>query len=777
VRRSRSSRSLSYTDALKLLGVDENPALGVIGRIGSVAALGASVATVGALDLFSVRDELVDLGNAAIKTLRERLSGLGSFDRTQRLTAAHAVLVITAFFEAFDEALRADGFIDIRNLQLSRGEQAALATGSGAFPQGYRGLVSELVDSPVPRPAASQPYEDVLAELRQYYESLLKLVETFVRGLATFEDDSERITQSIRHLEKSVPGGAIRRYEIGFRALAVDAPEFGVWVSLIEGQATRASVGSLKDEMREGLAAVEAGLAVTAGGSDAMLIPSLMASYHGRLARPILESTSAVDGIVFPSLQDGYISPHCRIGASRYGSEPARQSWWSTQPVATDAVAAVVSHLTGPDAARVPAVVLGQPGSGKSLLTEVLAARLAESGFLPVRVELRNVAEDVPLQAQVELAIHLATGETVSWPQVVRSAGHRLPVVLIDGLDEMLQASDLPHADYLEEVQRFQDREYSMGRPVAVLVTSRLIVTDRLRYPAGCVVMRLEPFDEDQVRGWLTVWNGVNKAGFARRAVRELPAETVLAHQELSAQPLLLLMLALHDATDNALQRSEPALGRAELYDRLVTDFAGREVRRRTPGLSIDAERQAIEEAIHRLAVVALAMFTRRRTSATEAEIDQDLLTLLDESGQSSPRGFRQGGPAATALSVIGTFFFVHSSQVISEGGQVNRSFEFLHATFGEFLVARIAVSWSAGLATWADGPSLSLSNTDWTQHAAAVIPFSFAFLPSRPSVIEFCSGLIARLPTSMRTEMYDRLAGFVEWAMMADLGSAPDHI
>jgi predicted kinase len=97
--------------------------------------------------------------------------------------------------------------------------------------------------------------------------------------------------------------------------------------------------------------------------------------------------------------------------------------------------------LTSVEATTAPLVVLGQPGAGKSLLTKVLAARLPAADFLPVRVALREVPAEAEVQDQIDYAIRAATGERVEWPDLSRSAGGAMPVVLLDGFDELLQAT------------------------------------------------------------------------------------------------------------------------------------------------------------------------------------------------------------------------------------------------------------------------------------------------------------------------------------------------
>jgi hypothetical protein len=90
----------------------------------------------------------------------------------------------------------------------------------------------------------------------------------------------------------------------------------------------------------------------------------------------------------------------------------------------------------------------------------------------------------------------------------------------------------------------------------------------------------LEPFDDEQVSQWLRVWNGTNTAVFAARGPQTAACRQRLVHAEIARQPLLLLMLALHDADGNPLQRLESRLNQAELYERLLAAFARREVRK-----------------------------------------------------------------------------------------------------------------------------------------------------------------------------------------------------
>jgi hypothetical protein len=390
-------------------------------------------------------------------------------------------------------------------------------------------------------------------------------------------------------------------------------------------------------------------------------------------------------------LGDTYVNPDYRAAAVGRTDRFAEEAWWGEQPVRDDLEAFMAGHLTSPQAVKAPLLILGQPGSGKSVLTQMLAARLPAAEFLVVRVVLREVEADADLQTQIEHAVRSVTGENLTWPDLVRSAGDALPVVMLDGFDELLQATGVSQTDYLMRIEGFQAREADQGRPVAVLVTSRTAVADRARPVDGMVVARLEPFRATQVGLWLGVWNKANTAGLASRGLQPLTPQTALQHPELASQPLLLLMLALYDGDGNRLQRADAALGEAELYERLLASFAGREVgksRADLPGSMFD---DAVERELLRLSVAAFAMFSRGRQWTSEAELDTDLAALLGPP-DSEPAREELRAPLSAAQVVAGRFFFIHEAMATRDNTQL-RTYEFLHATFGEFLVARLVAS------------------------------------------------------------------------------------
>jgi hypothetical protein len=285
------------------------------------------------------------------------------------------------------------------------------------------------------------------------------------------------------------------------------------------------------------------------------------------------------------------------------------------------------------------------------------------------------------VQEQVEQAIRSAIGETVSWAALARDAGRAQPLILLDGFDELLQATGIHQSDYLQRVSDFQRREADLDRPVAVIVTSRVAVADRARLPVGALAVRLEPFDEAQTARWREFWNAADPAR------RPLSLNVLRRFPDLASQPLLLLMLALFDASTDGLS-DYATLDTGQLYERLLSEFARREVTRGFTGPDASVPR-LVEQELLRLSVVAFAMFHRGRLWITEAELDNDLTGLGLAASSSPDTGFRT--PLTAGQEMVGRFFFIQRAQAQRDGKQL-QTYEFLHATFGEYLVARLTV-------------------------------------------------------------------------------------
>jgi hypothetical protein len=739
---------LSYADAVLLMGGRESRTVTALDRLSGGALLAASAAGGGfALSLFEAKGEMARLSGELVRELGQRVRGLDRYTRGERLAAAHSVVALAAYFEVL---ARADLPFAAAELELTKSEQVALAGGGPPGSKRLRSLATGLLRAEVPMPVPQRSRAATLDAMRVFYRNLSVEVSRFVSGLSIWDRLSEpnrsRFTEI---LSGDLPDQAVTRYEERFRQLAAQFPEVAFWAAQTDHQATQEGIRHLGI----GMAGLERLLTDIAAGQ----VPDerrlgLSRAYRAALRRPVLATADTPPGLRFPLLGDAYVNPDFRaVEATGLSDRFTDESWWHRQPVRQDLEEFLFGYVISPQAVEAPLLVLGQPGSGKSVLTQMLAAQLPPDNFAVVRVALREVAADADLQAQIEDAIRLATGETMSWPALVRSAAGTLPVVLLDGFDELLQATGVSQTDYLRRIAEFQRREAELGRPVAILVTSRTAVADRAKPAPGMVVVRLEPFREAQISRWLEVWNHANAEELASRGLRPLASRAALEHADLASQPLLLLMLALYDADGNRLQRDAASMREAELYERLLVSFAEREVRKSGADLSSGQFQEAVERELLRLSVVAIGMFSRSRQWISDAELDRDLLALLDMPGvQVAPPGLR--APLSAGQVMVGRFFFIHEARATRDDMRLH-TYEFLHATFGEYLIARLVtreLEDIADAAEFAAARARPYSADDAFLHAL----LSHMPITMRGTIVAFAAERLQDLPESRRRQI-----------------------
>jgi NACHT conflict system protein len=642
----RREPSLAFEGALRILGHHESRLIGkldiALGGVIMASGAGIAAAAIGgpalapaamfaaAWGLADQKSEAVSLLGKAIGAISGKLSGTRGYERRQLIAAAHTTIVVAAFFESFQEHAGKE----LPRLKITDAEKEALLA-----PPRKAGekLYDILYAAEVPAPSAAYGFEENVVRVEEWYAVFTQVQEYYLHGLSA--------TESVRIDWEPVIDGAVERYRSHFLALAAKVPEFMIWALLGEGAATRAQVAELRadiaaalDAQRDALGRVASLLALDASPDGPM--PDLRAAV-ARANGGVLEQQIIPEGgqeygldITFPATGDIYISPRYRL-ALPHDRRPADDDYWGARPSRDDFDLMLAGYVTSPDATRLPLLLLGHPGAGKSLLTKILAARLPDSAYTVVRVPLRRVGANAPVLDQIE---------------------------------------------------------------------------------------------DPDIEEWLARWRRANEVAIAAGKIRELTADCVTGDadtesrpardtgqlsggvRELARQPLLLLMLAIY-AADPELPRLSADMATADLYRRLLENFARREAAKEADrDLRADELDDRVRDHLDRLEVAALAMFNRGRQDIGEEELSADLAALAPDA---RPDG--RSRPGEAGQRVIGEFFFVHAAEARpltgpdeprpGRDGRVlpreaaRRSYEFLHATFGEYLVASRVISELADVA------------------------------------------------------------------------------
>uniref|UniRef100_UPI0039BF9179 NACHT N-terminal helical domain 7-containing protein n=1 Tax=Lentzea alba TaxID=2714351 RepID=UPI0039BF9179 len=642
-------------------------------------------------------DTLPRLVQQALDRVPDRLSRTSGSARTELVTATHTAVVATAFFDLVREVFEElpdllDELESTRSVELD------------AF-------VVSLYAGVVPAPSIARGFERVADAVGKWATERL---ERF-HSVLFWQDETAGL------LHSGLPQAVVSRYRTGFVDMVPQIPEFEIWGRHLDHSV---NVDTL-DVLLEPLA-----VAGTRQPEDE-LETALSVLNQAELDRPVFDVPDGEPAA--PRVRDAYVAPHVRIITADVGMRLADDWWWSWDAGGPqDLDLAFARHFSGSGCTELPLLVLGAPGCGKSLLTHVLAARLPADAFTVVRVALRSVDADVPVADQIEQGLAHLTGRQLMHPEFSRTDAGRLPVVLLDGLDDLLQVSSAG-TNYLLELSEYQRVQSALGAPVAVVITSRASAIDRVRIPNDIPVVRLEEFDDEQIQRWIRSWNSTN----AETGRRPMTLAAALAQRDLARQPLGLVMLTL-SLTDPAAARPSSTTSTAGLIKQLVDRQVRREVEKTADAPVV--VKAAIADLMFKLGVLALGMFNRGRHWIAEDEYAKDMVAFgIPESATSLP-----------------SLFLTSASLVVRENHVVTR-YEWQQAIFGDYLIAQHL---ERLLLDTARGPLVREGTAP--EDGMLYVLLSHQPLAVRPSVLEFVGELAAGIDLDLRESVVRTLDALI---------------
>ena len=368
-----------------------------------------------------------------------------------------------------------------------------------------------------------------------------------------------------------------------------------------------------------------------------------------------------------------------------------------------------------------PIIILGHPGAGKSMFSSQFAYRLIDNNeFIPFFIKLRDVDSTITdVDSHINQGINntIAGDKQIDWTEMAEKFPDKIPVIILDGFDELLRATQTQLNDYILKIQKLQKLAQSSGLNIRVILTSRLTIMQDVSIPEDSLVIKLNSFDKQRKELWIKKWNEVQTNG----TKFTLPDRKDI--NELSQEPLLLFLLALYDFEGNALSKiTEEGLSRSSLYDKLFEGFTIRQLRKDTKyNSSTKKEKKEIEELFRlRIGFFATMLFLHDRVHHLEKDFDEELNVM----GLSSDK--------RKAKNILDGFFFIHKDKS-TDGHEIeNLSFEFLHKTFGEFLAADFMLR-VAKLRAEDDEDISHLSEEKYFRQI-----FSFQWIYKQPKILEF---------------------------------------
>ncbi len=662
------------------------------------------------LDLLDVKDRLFNLGRKVYNYIASKIE-TDYIDRTEQIRSAYALICYTSYLEVLEKKFPKKL---IKELKTTLQERKDLIYGSTEQTNEYEQNSPNIHCSLFIADHITSFYE-IKEDLGVIYSDITNKLFGFFVTASNINDKNE--LENLRNVLNEIPKEAIKVYESQYIHLADKFNDFALFAQLQNFNGISMAVKQNKkalDLLFDNTNKIDVGLSRLSNIVNSIytnyrtiqvesIVKNLKDRYQSIIEEAIIDdkeikSDTEETRLSFPRIVDAFIpqSYKCLL-YERKDIQLEDENIWNKLPRKDDIDKFFVKYLFSPDSVDYPLIILGHPGSGKSLLTKVLSAQLISNSYTVIRIPLREVNAENGIDVLIEDQIKTLTNKSLptGYGDFAEHFNEKPLMVILDGYDELLQAKGDVFSGYLEKVRIFQQEQKSMRRPVRIIITSRITLINKARVPVNSTVLRLLEFNDEQRKAWMNIWNNINSEYFANSGIKPfcLPKFSDKNKKnnimELAEQPLLLLMLALYDSEANELAQTN-SIKRTELYDNLLRRFVRRERRRYVPGFNSKSEKEQeriIDQEMNRLGVAAIGMYNRQEVVISSKQLECDLDTF---------RAHRNdGSPVARTLqesdSLLGGFFFIHKSKAKDteeNSTNVDSAYEFLHNTFGEFLAA-----------------------------------------------------------------------------------------
>lgn len=650
------------------------------------------------LTCLEVKDRLVNIG----KSILESINSICKPDyvtRAQQIKYAYALIVYTSYFDAIDEILPK------KLVRVLKKELETKGFLEQEIDNDNNALLSDCMDIPFSDHIDS--YSETINQLNKLYENASERMLRLIDAKKSEIDSNGKFAIDIKTLMTEVNKLAIKNYEAQYIDLASNFNDFAFYVQSLEFQ----SIQKIVKEQSKRIESIDVGFRVlnelvnslnnnSINSNSQDVVEELKSTYRKEILKSIIDSEEISDDdesvrLRFPKIVDAFIPQSYKcLSYTKRNMKLEEPKVWNNLKAHNNLDAFFIKYLSNPNSIDNPLIILGHPGSGKSLLTKVISAQLMCDYYTVIRIPLREVNAESSIDMLVENQIRKDSNRPLicGYGGFAKEFSDKPLLIILDGYDELLQAKGEVYSNYLQKVKLFQEHQKDLNRPVRIIVTSRITLIDKAIIPENSTIVRLLEFNEEQQNKWINIWNKENDSYFRYNNVSpfSLPDKSNKSIMELSEQPLLLLMLALYDSDGNSLAKLKNEIKRTQLYNNLIRRFVLRERRRYNDFLNFDTKEKVktINNEMSRLGVVAIGMYNRRTVYIHSNELECDLKFYnLDREIKSESKGKKLND----SESLLASFFFIHESKANDEESDnkgFENAYEFLHNTFGEFLTA-----------------------------------------------------------------------------------------
>ena len=698
-------------------------------------------------DLLSIKSAIGNIRSGIKDFLTQgQVDFVSKYERAQ---AAQVLLILSAYFDTMKQ------YIPDETNAISISKEEKITITDKALAAYTERISKQRSNQNIKVPRSIMDYDlDFQAPLeteQQFKERLSKfyelLNEEFIKFISNLSF-TERLTGTDRdHFMASlriVPKQSLNNYYSQFFELQNLVPSFCIWAN---NQAHTEIINKI-DVGFEDISRRIDKFIVAHCEQGIQTIENYVKLYKGYIEEELVKTqeldTSHSSEVEFPAKKDIFVPQKFKALSYQKEMSIENEGTWKYLEEKENIGVFITDTLHHSTTGKLPLLILGTPGAGKTLLSYMLAAQILSHEYHVIIIRLRDIVAENTITQQINEQIENDFANQCNWDQFVKGSLSTPILLIFDGYDELLQASGKTYSDYITKIVEFQKNQLSIyGIQVKCLLTSRITLIDKVTIPKGTTIIRLSEFDPERINLWTSIWNDVNSTYFSKHGIEKFSIDSTSKVYDLAKQPLLLLLLALYDSKGNALKLNIELTG-AQLYDSLIRDFIEREQRKNANFLNYtEADRKkTVNRELQKISIAALGMYNRRVLFTRDDELEKDLGFLLN-SGEEDIISTEYGRLNESDM-VLGRFFFIYRSHSKSTDSKDNKNsaYEFLHNTFGEFLTARFIVNELYEKIRFTSQLQINDMMSNWSLPPTRgwVVSLSYSALSSRPNVVKMIS-------------------------------------
>ena len=259
-------------------------------------------------------------------------------------------------------------------------------------------------DLSIPDPVEN--LKDYLEQLQKFYEILNKEFLQFYEKLSFFDDMNEEKREHFLMIIRGLPAKAVENYEKQYYQLAINFNDFFVWTNIEEHKKIQKKLDVGFSE----IARLVSDYCEKSSNSKAKnTLEQYRKKYNSYVDTPVVDVSEmnfcSTDEIIFPNKRHIFVPQSFKALTYKNDIHLENRDTWKMCDERDDIGKFVSDILRHSITGSLPLLILGNPGAGKSLLCNMLAAQILYHEYHVIIIKLRDTVAEQTVPQQINQGV------------------------------------------------------------------------------------------------------------------------------------------------------------------------------------------------------------------------------------------------------------------------------------------------------------------------------------------------------------------------------------